>query len=69
MKWINLDDQFPQSDTFVLVCLSGKSIRVSYYFQDSYGKWFSSPDDIWDKYFTDFVTHWATLPEFPSEKY
>ena len=65
MKWISIEDKFPQSDTFVLVCLHRKFQKVSYYFQDSYGKWFSTDYDIWGQEYTDAVTHWAVLPELP----
>ena len=65
MKWINIKNEYPESDTNILVCLSNKAIRVSYYFQDSFGRWFSSADEIWDKYYTDDVTHWMPLPDMP----
>lgn len=66
MKWINVKDKLPNSDNYVLICLHGKFLRTSYYFEDSFGKWFSSTDGIWDKYYTDAVTHWMPLPEPPS---
>lgn len=64
-KWIDINKQYPDSDTNVLVCLNGQAIRVSYYFQDSFGRWFGSADAIWDKYYTEDVTHWMLLPEMP----
>jgi hypothetical protein len=64
-KWIDINKQLPDSDTYVLVCLNNMFIMTSYYFQDSFGKWFSSADEIWDKYYTDDVTHWALLPVLP----
>jgi hypothetical protein len=65
-KWIDVNKQFPDSGTRVLVCLNGKLIMTSYFFEDLFGKWFSSTDEIWDKYYTDSVTHWAILPEMPT---
>jgi len=65
MLWVEAGKRLPPSDTFVLVCLNGKLIMTSYYFEDSYGKWFSSADSIWDKYYTEAVTHWMLLPEMP----
>jgi hypothetical protein len=55
----------PPSDTKVLVLLNGKHYAVSYYFEDSYGKWFSSDWNIWDKTYTGYVTHWSHLPRLP----
>jgi len=65
MKWISVDEEMPRSDTFVLICLCGKFQKVSYYFMDSFGKWFSTDYDIWDKVYTDEVTHWMPLPKLP----
>jgi len=70
MEWTSVKDRLPEnrppdSDTYVLVCLHGKFLRISYYFEDSFGKWFSSPDEIWDKYYTGAVTHWMPLPSLP----
>jgi len=68
MKWIDINKQFPESDTYVLICLYNKFIMTSYYFEDSYGKWFSSADEIWDKYYTEAVTYWMPLPSLPVEE-
>ena len=67
MKWIKERKRHPDSDTYILVCLNGMVIRTSYYFRDSFGKWFSSPSEIWDKYYTNDVTHWMPLPELPKK--
>ena len=63
--WININENHPDSDTYVLVCLNEKFIKTSYYFEDSFGRWFSTDYDIWDKEYTEFVTHWTPLPELP----
>lgn len=68
MKWIDVNEKFPLSDTYILVLLCGKFPKVSYYFQDSFGKWFSTDYDIWDKVYTDEVTHWMPLPKPPPKK-
>ena len=65
MEWIKVEDNLPLSDTYVLICLCGKFQKVSYYFQDSFGTWFSTDYDIWDKIYTDEVTHWMLLPDIP----
>jgi hypothetical protein len=66
--WINIKEGFPDSDTYVLICLNQKFIKVAYYFWDSYGEWFSTDYDIWDKVYTDHVTHWMPLPGLPEAK-
>lgn len=65
LKLISIGKRRPKSDTYVLVCLSNKLFMTSYYFEDSKGKWFSSSDNIWDKYYTDYVTSWTELPKLP----
>lgn len=67
-KWVDINERFPENDAHVLVCLNGVSIRVSYYFYDSLGHWFSTANDIWDQYYTGAVTHWSLLPEMPVTK-
>lgn len=66
-EWINVDDKLPETDTYVLVCLHGKFIRVSYFFEDSHGHWFSSADHIWDIRFSEAITHWMPLPALPEQ--
>ena len=68
MRWIPIEDAKPKSDTYILVCLCRKFRKVSYYFYDSYGQWFSTDYDIWDKMYTDEVTHWMPLPDPPLAK-
>lgn len=65
MEWISIKDKLPDSDTYVLILLSVKFATVSYYFEDSFGKWWSDNWDIWNKEYTDDVTHWMPLPELP----
>ena len=75
-KWISTKIKLPNSDTMVLVLLAGRCIRVSYYFEDSVGSWFSDASDIWDQRYgcspeprkghedyEQYVTHWMPLPE------
>lgn len=66
MKWMSVKKMMPSSDTYVLVCLSGKFQKISFYFEDSFGKWFSTDHDGWDKKYTGSVTHWMPLPDLPS---
>ncbi|KKL81110.1 hypothetical protein LCGC14_1998090, partial [marine sediment metagenome] len=56
MEWISIKDKLPDSDTYVLILLSVKFATVSYYFEDSFGKWWSDNWDIWNKEYTDDVT-------------
>lgn len=68
MKWIKVKKRLPESDTFVLVFLSPGTITLSYYFKDSYGKWFSDQWNVWNKEYTKYVTHWMPLPKKPHER-
>lgn len=74
--WISVHDRLPESDTEVLVLIANRFVRVSYYFSDSLGSWFSDVDEPWDKRFGRsperrkgnegyplVVTHWMELPE------
>ena len=63
--WKKLKKEYPPSDEYVLICLCGKFLKVSYYFEDSFGKWFSTDYDIWDKAYTNEATHWMPLPKIP----
>ena len=65
MEWISVKERLPESDTYILICLCNKFQKVSYYFRDSFGNWFSTDYDIWDKTYTDEATHWMPLPESP----
>jgi len=64
MEWKKVDKDLPQSDTFILVMLFEKVIATAYYYEDSFGKWFSPARSIWDRTYTSQVTHWMELPKF-----
>lgn len=69
MKWNKIGDGSPDfkgSDEHYLVMLHGKFMTVSYFFVDSFGHWWSSQWDLYDKEYSDGeVTHWARLPNPP----
>jgi len=71
MKWNKIEDGDPGykgSDTHYLVVLHNRFIVTSYFFIDSFGTYWSSQWDIWDKYYSDGkVTHWAKLPRLPKK--
>ncbi len=71
MKWNEIEDGTPDckgTDEHYLVMLYGKFMTISYFFVDSFGHWWSSQWDIWDKYYSDGeVTHWAKLPSLPKK--
>ena len=55
------------SDEYYLVMLHGKFMAISYFFVDSFGYWWSSQWDVWDKYYSGGeVTDWAELPDTPN---
>ena len=72
MKWNKIgngDPGYKGSDRHYLVVLHGRFIDISYFFIDSFGHWWSSRWDIWDKHYSDGeVTHWAKLPKMPVVK-
>jgi len=61
------------SDEHYLVVLENKWITVSYFFVDSFGHWWSSQFEPYDKYYNAIasdgketaVTHWAKMPKLP----
>lgn len=65
IKWFRINKNFPKSDCKVFVILNNneKLLEISYFFEDSFGKYFSSNWDVWDKKYTNFVTHWAYIPK------
>ena len=70
--WINVDDKMPESDRRYLVSLRPVGmegfIAVSFYYEDSFGQWFSDQWNIYDRIYTDDVTHWMEIPEGPGEE-
>lgn len=68
MKWnsADIDPGFEGSDQHYLVVLHDRFITISYFFIDSYGHWWSSQWDLWDKWYSDGeVTYWAEMPKLP----
>lgn len=77
MKWHSIDKdgdpvQFSEkrgrwagSDEAYLVVLENKWITTAFFFADSYGHWWSSQFEPYDKYYTGMVTHWAKMPKLP----
>ena len=63
MELIEVRKQLPKSDTYVLAILHGRFVTVSYYFEDSFGSWWSSQWSIYDQKYTHVVTHWMPLKE------
>jgi len=57
--------EFPGSDMYVMACLRGQFWTVSYFFEDSFGKHWSSQWDVWDCEYDGVVTHWTELPLVP----
>jgi len=68
-KWIKVENELPKiGDRWYLIMLWNKWVSIAYYFQDSYGHWWSTQWDIWDKEYSDGeVTHWQELPEKPKK--
>jgi len=67
MKWVDAQKKEPLSDTHVLVLLHGKFPAVSYFFIDSFGHWYSSEWEIYDKAYDGDVTHWMPIPKLPND--
>ncbi len=69
IKWHDIKDGNPGckgSDARYLVMLHNKFMAISFFFIDSYGEWWSSNWDVWDKWYSQGeVTHWAEFPDFP----
>lgn len=75
IKWNKIEDGNPAdimnhtaggSDEYYLVMLHGRFMAISYFFVDSFGAFWSSRWDVWDKAYSDGeVTHWAECPELP----
>lgn len=72
MKWNKIEDGDPGwkgSDEHYLVVIHNRFITTSFFFCDSYGHWWSSQWDIYDKeYSNGEVTHWTRLPKLPEQK-
>ena len=65
MDWISIERKFPESDKLYLVMIHHKFISISYYYEDSFGKHWSSEWDVWDHAYDDTITHWMPLPDKP----
>ena len=69
ISWISVDYLMPESDRRYLALLDEKGregfITVSFYYEDSFGQWWSDQWNIYDRIYTDSVTHWMELPEPP----
>lgn len=61
MKWIDIDEQFPETACQYL-CTDGEHMQIMTYF----GEYKGSPD--WSSPFCETldVTHWMELPELPN---
>jgi hypothetical protein len=68
MPWIDAKLKSPRSDTFVSVMLNEKSFALAYYYEDSFGNWYSPASDIWNRQYTGVVTHWMSLPKFKGKE-
>ena len=68
IKWNDINNGDPESDHHYLVVLHNKFITIAFFFVDSFGSWWSSQWDIWDKIYSEGeVTHWAKLPKTPNQ--
>jgi len=59
------ENSWAGSDEVYLVVLENKWVTMSYFFVDSFGHWWSSQFEPYDKYYTGMVTHWAKAPKLP----
>ena len=57
MNWISVDDNLPEFNKKVLVCVNGCEVHIDEYIDRGYAEYFV----IWH----DCVTHWQPLPEQP----
>lgn len=60
-KWIATKKKLPTKEGNYTVKLKNKQTFRSYFFTDSYGEWWSSYRNDYDRLYTTRVTHW--MPE------
>ena len=64
--WISVEDELPESETYCRVKLKNKEKTFdSHFYRDSYGEWWSSMKNIYDRNYTTRVTHWMPLLQGP----